>query len=236
MSAPLTVVLPVHGEGANLRGWWNAARDHLPPGTVVRLVYDAEDDDTLPVARGLAAMGAPIEWIRNAGSGLSGAIATGLRSVERGPVIVAMADLSDDLAIVPRMLEAHARGAAIVVASRYMPGGGRIGGPRLKGWLGRWGSLALHHLAGFPVRDATNAFRLYDAGLLARVPLEGTGGAALAFEITLAAWRMGERIVEVPTTWRDRVRGESRFRLWRWMPRYGRLWAAALLHGLRRRW
>ena len=30
----------------------------------------------------------------------------------------------------------------------------------------------------------------------------------------------GMRLAEVPTTWRDRTAGESRFRLWKWLPRY----------------
>jgi hypothetical protein len=28
------------------------------------------------------------------------------------------------------------------------------------------------------------------------------------------------RVAEVPTTWNDRTAGESRFRLWKWLPRY----------------
>jgi hypothetical protein len=28
------------------------------------------------------------------------------------------------------------------------------------------------------------------------------------------------RVAEVPTTWSDRTAGESRFRLWKWLPRY----------------
>jgi len=27
-------------------------------------------------------------------------------------------------------------------------------------------------------------------------------------------------VAEVPTTWRDRTAGQSRFRLWKWLPRY----------------
>ncbi len=227
----LTVVVPVYNEGANLRAWWDGTAPHLPPGTVVRVVYDMEEDDTLPVARALAAEGAPLAPLRNAGRGVLGALVTGLRSVERGPVLVSMADLSDDAAVIPAMLDAWRGGAAVVVASRYMPGGRQEGGPWLKGQLARWGGRSLHRLAGFPVRDATNNFRLYDAGFLARTPIHSTGGFELAFELTLAAWRAGERVVEVPCTWRDRVAGESRFDLRRWLPRYARLWGRALAHG-----
>ena len=46
-------------------------------------------------------------------------------------------------------------------------------------------------------------------------------------QITLAASR-GEPIAEVPATWRDRTAGQSRFRLWKWLPRYLRWYCHAL--------
>lgn len=234
-AGPLTVVVPVYNEGANLRAWWEEARPHLPPGTTVRIVYDFPEDDTLPVARELADRGAPIAPLRNGGRGVLRALLTGLASVDAGPVLVSMADLSDDLAAVPAMLAAYRDGADIVVASRYMPGGRQIGGPWLKGQLSRWGGLSLKWLAGFPVSDATNSFRLYEAQLVRGLRLESTGGFEVGFEITLKAWISGARVVEVPCTWRDRVAGQSRFNLRKWLPLYARLWALALAHGVRRR-
>lgn len=34
------------------------------------------------------------------------------------------------------------------------------------------------------------------------------------------AFLAGYSIEEVPSTWRDRTSGESRFRLWKWLPLY----------------
>jgi dolichol-phosphate mannosyltransferase len=229
----LTVVLPVYNEGANLPRWYAEARPHLPPGTVVRIVYDFDEDDTLPVARAMARDGAPFELLRNPKRGVASALVTGLRSSKEGPVLVSMADLSDDLAIVPAMVAAHARGAKVVVASRYMPGGRQIGGPWFKGQLSRWGGVSLRRLARFPVHDATNSFRLYDAELIHSLTLESSGGFEIGFEITLKAWMRGETIVELPATWRDRTHGSSRFNLRKWLPLYGRLWLEALRFGLR---
>jgi len=41
-------------------------------------------------------------------------------------------------------------------------------------------------------------------------------------ELTVKAHLMGMRVAEVPTTWRDRTAGQSRFQLWQWLPRYMR--------------
>jgi hypothetical protein len=230
--APLTVVVPVFNEGANIRRWWERAGPHLPAGTSVAVVFDFEEDDTVPVVRALQTEGAPLRLVPNAGRGVLSAIVTGLRSVPRGPVLVSMADLSDDPGSIPAMLEAYARGADVVVASRYMPGGQQIGGPWLKGWLARWGGRSLRWLAGFPVHDATNSFRLYDAALVRELSIESTGGFEVGMELTVKAWMMGRRVAEVPSTWRARQEGTSRFQLLRWLPRYARLWGKAIVHGL----
>lgn len=234
-TAPLTVIVPVYNEGENFREWWRQAGPHLPPGTVVRPVYDMPDDDTLPVIEALRAEGAPIEALKNTGRGVLEALITGLRSATTGPIIVSMADLSDDLTVIPRMLDAWREGAAVVVASRYMPGGRHVGGPFLKKTLSRLGGLSLYHVAGFPSRDATNNFRLYDAEFLGSIEFESKAGFELALEITLKAWQKGQPVVEVPTTWTDRVAGESRFALKKWLPHYARLWVEAMKHGAKRR-
>lgn len=236
MSAPaLTVVVPVYNERENFRAWWAQARAHLPAGSVVRVVYDRDDDDTLPVVAEIAAGGGGVEALRNRGRGVYEALRTGLDSVAEGPALVSMADLCDDLALVPRMLDEYARGATVVVASRYMPGGQQLGGPWLKGRLARWGARALHDLAGFPVHDASNSFRLYDAGFVRGLALGEGQGFEIGMRITLEAWMAGRRVVEVPCTWRDRSHGESRFRLAKWLPLYGRLWARGMAFGLRQR-
>ncbi len=234
-SAPLTVVVPVYNEGANIERWYSEAMHHLPPGTDVRVVYDFEEDDTLPVVRALEAKGAPLSLLRNGGKGVLGAIVTGLHSATEGPVLVSMADCSDDFSVLPRMMAAYREGADVVVASRYMRGGRQVGGPWFKGQLSRWGGRSLKWLAGFPVSDATNSYRLYDAVLVRTIQIESTGGFEVGFEITVKAWMQGARITEVPTTWRDRTDGASRFKLAKWLPLYARLWAAALRHGMKRR-
>jgi hypothetical protein len=230
--APLTVIVPVYNEGANIGSWYREASAHLPSGSRIRVVYDFEEDDTLPVVRELAASGAPFDTLKNQKKGVLGALTTGLRSVESGPIIVSMADLSDDLKIIPAMLQAWQNGAKVVVASRYVKGGRQIGGPWLKGQLSKWGGVSLNWIAGFPAHDATNSFRLYDASLLQTMEFESRGGFEIGFEITLKAWMRGAPIVEIPATWHDRVEGESRFNLRKWLPFYARLWWRALVFGL----
>jgi len=232
MARPLTVVVPVYNEGSNFRAWVTGSAPYLPLGTEVHVVYDFDEDDTVPVVRELAAQGSRLHLIRNRRAGVLNALLTGFASVPAGPVLVSMADLSDDFAIIPDMLAAYRAGATVVVASRYMKGGRQIGGPWLKGQLSRWGGVSLHKVARFPVHDATNSFRLYDASFVNSLAIESKGGFEIGFEITLKAWMANKVVSEVPCTWRDRTAGESRFNLRKWLPLYARLWARALSYGV----
>jgi hypothetical protein len=79
-----------------------------------------------------------------------------------------------------------------------------------------------------PIHDATNNFKLYRRDFLDSVTIESTGGFELALELTAKAARSGRRMAEVPTTWRDRTAGESRFNLRMWLPKYLRWYFHAL--------
>jgi hypothetical protein len=173
-----------------------------------------------------------VELVRNdLGRGVLNAIRAGIAAATADVVIITMADLSDDLAVVPRMVELiRGRGYDIVCASRYMRGGRQIGGPWLKGLMSRAAGLSLYWLGGLPVHDATNAFRAYRRELLASIPIESTGGFEYSLELTAKAHSRGARIAEVPSTWRDRTAGESRFKLRAWLPKYLKWYRYALTH------
>lgn len=226
----LQVVVPVYHEQDNLPTLIAQIEQHLPSPRVVTIVYDSETDPTVPVARKLAASRTWLRLVHNdLGPGVISALKKGLATVTDGPCLVAMADGSDDLSVVPRMLELYEQGYRIVCASRYMRGGRQIGGPLVKRLMSRAAGISLRYLVRFPTHDATNNFRLYDAALVRELTIESEGGFELALELTAKAFRRGEPIAQVPTTWRDRTAGQSNFRLWKWLPRYLRWYRLALL-------
>ena len=117
-------------------------------------------------------------------------------------------------------------GADVVAGSRYVRGGRQEGGPLLKRILSRLAGMSLHYLAGLPIHDATNNFRAYSRRVVEQIPIEGEASFAVALELTLKAHWRGWQLAEVPTTWRDRTAGQSRFRLWAWLPHYLRWYVA----------
>jgi glycosyltransferase involved in cell wall biosynthesis len=233
---PLSLIVPVYNEAENFPALVAEVERHVPVPFVMYVVYDFDGDTTVPVARALAKARPWLRLVKNeAGRGVVGAIRTGFRAAATGPALVLMADLSDDLSAAPRLLALYQQGYAVVCPSRYMRGGRQLGGPLLKRTLSRAAGLSLYWLAGFPTHDATNNFRLYDAALVNEVGIESSGGFELALELTAKAFRRGAAIAEVPTTWRDRTAGESRFRLSKWLPKYLYWYGYALASRLRRR-
>ena len=219
---PLTIVIPVYNEGANVRALWSELSSSIKTPFTAIVVYDFDEDNTLPVAREIITSGEiRIRLVKNAyGRGVTNAIKTGLEAVESGPVLVTMADLSDELTTVDRMYDLYQQGYDLVCGSRYMKGGRLIGGPFLKQLMSRVSGLTLRYLRGVPTHDATNAFKLYDAAMVHDLKVESVAGFELGLELTVKAFLNGYRIAEIPSVWRDRTAGTSRFRIMQWLPHY----------------
>ncbi len=221
-SAPLTIVIPVYNEGRNFPALWSELTSIISAPFIALVVYDFDQDDTVPVVRQIiGGAESRIKLVKNnIRPGVVGAIRTGFSHAAHGPVLVVMGDLSDDLQRVDRMLQLYREGYDVVVGSRYMKGGRLEGGPPFKQFLSRVAGLTLHWFRGLPTHDATNAFKIYDGDMLHSMDLESEGGFELNLEITVKAFLKGYRIAEVPSVWRDRTEGRSRFRLWKWLPKY----------------
>lgn len=222
MRQPLNIVIPVYNEGSNFPSLWANICSQICSEFTAIIVYDFDEDDTVPVVHALIDRGETrLRLVKNlVRPGVVGAILTGFNQVERGPLLVVMADLSDDLRQVDSMLALYQQGYHVVVGSRYMKGGSLEGGPWFKQFLSRMAGLTLHWFRGIPTHDATNAFKIYDSEMLRSFTIESQRGFELNLELTAKAFLGGYRIAEVPSRWKDRSYGESRFRLWAWLPHY----------------
>jgi glycosyltransferase involved in cell wall biosynthesis len=218
-----SVVVPVYNEAAIIGEFCRRARAELPPGYELLICHDFPGDTTLPAVEALPSDQKPehVRFVLNTlGAGVRYAIDAGMRAAAAPVVVVMMADVSDDFAKVGDMVSRVEAGADVVCASRYMKGGQQVGGPRFKKFLSRSAGLTLHWLAGLPTHDPTNSFKAYSKAFLARTPIESTAGFCLGLELTVKAHLAGGRVEEVPAIWTDRTAGQSRFRLWKWLPHY----------------
>jgi dolichol-phosphate mannosyltransferase len=225
------VVVPVYNEGENvvptLRGILDRSRTRP---LEVLVVHDFDEDTTVPVVKRMQVEFPELSLHRNTiGRGVLNAIKSGLGAARAPFVLVTMGDGSDDAGDIDAMYQLAIGGADVVAGSRYMRGGHQIGGPLLKRTMSRAAGLSLHWVAGIPIHDATSNFRIYSRRLLDKVTIESDGGFELGIELTVKAHLLGLRVAEVPTTWRDRTAGQSRFQLWRWLPRYLRWYGRGII-------
>lgn len=224
MTGPcISVVLPVYNEDGNiaacLRGLAAALKDEEHE---ILVCYDFDEDKTLPAIAAMTDKPASVKLVRNSlGRGVAFAIRAGLQAARGDVLVTTMADLSDPPGAIPKMArKIRVEGADVVSGSRYMKGGSQTGGPKLKTLMSRAAGLSLHHVAGVGTHDATTNFRAYSRRFIQHVDVESRHGFELALEMTVKAHLAGFKVDEVPSSWQDRTAGESRFKLWTWLPRY----------------
>lgn len=231
----IQLLVPIYNEGENVKVLHQNLLAEGVPFDSLTFIYDFDEDTSLPFIEDLRRVDPRVRAGKNTlGRGVVHALRWGFAQVVDGPVLVVMGDNSDKLSIVPEMISLWSNGAIVVAPSRYMPGGKQHGGPPLKTFLSRNAGRFLS-FCGFPTADATNNFKLYDGSWLRQQSIESDGGFEIALELSYKAYAQGREIKELPTEWWDRTMGESRFKLWKWLPRYLRWYLRALGAVLSRR-
>jgi hypothetical protein len=187
----------------------------------VLVVHDMPEDTTVPFAQEVARTDPRVRTVLNTyGRGPANAIRFGIDSATAPVAVVTMADGSDDPRQIDDLARLVDRGVVVAAASRYMPGGQQVGGPRFKRMMSRWAGRTLHWFARVGTRDATNSFKAYDTDFVRQVGIESRTGFEIGLELTAKANRLRLPVAEIPTIWLDRQLGESRFDLGRFMPSY----------------
>lgn len=232
MSNSLGIIIPVYNEGENIGKTLLAIKDRVKTPHRIYIVYDFEEDNTIPVAKEFHKNGTDIKFVKNPVCGVVNALKIGFQEAKEDYILITMADLSDDYSVVNRMCKLMSEGYDIVCGSRYMRGGRQIGGPLLKRIISRIADVSLCYIAGLPTRDATNSFKLYRKSMLNSMEIESNGGFEIGIEIVVKAHFSGFKVTEVPCVWMDRQKGKSRFKLIKWAPKYLRWYFYAIKRGL----
>jgi dolichol-phosphate mannosyltransferase len=210
------VVIPTYDEAGNIEPLLRRLRAVVPAADVL-VVDDASPDGTGAIAEALGRELGRMEVLHRPGkSGLGRAYREGFaRGLAAGyEVIVQMdADLSHDPGALPSLLAPLEAGVAdVVIGSRYVPGGSIPAWPWHRRALSRVGNRYATTVLEVSARDITSGYRAYLAPALAGLDLATVRADGYGFMIELArrGSERGVRFVEVPITFADRVRGESK--------------------------
>jgi len=217
----ISVIIPAFEEGEGVvAGLINLSLEIKQPNEIL-VVVDSPSDSTVGPVKKLSEEHRSIRLVVNTfGAGPANAIRYGIDQAIADVVVVTMADGCDDPRQVEELAHLVKRGVVIASASRYMPGGQQVGGPRLKRFLSRAAGKSFAFITGIGTHDATNSFKAYDKNFVKKVGIHSRYGFEIGLELTAKARRLGLSVAEIPTTWIDRTFGKSNFRLAKWLPRY----------------
>jgi len=220
MSGEPWLILPTYNEAENVEAIVLASAEVLaraaPAGFRILVVDDGSPDGTGRIADSLAA---EHEWLevlhRSEKNGIGPAYLAGFRhALDRGAgfLMEMDSDFSHDPADLARLLAAMRAGADLALGSRYVPGGGVSDWGLLRRLISEGGSTYARWVLGLRVRDLTGGFKCFRREVLEAIHFDGVRSRGYAFqvELTYRAVRAGFRVVEVPITFRDRRRGQSK--------------------------
>jgi len=220
----ISIVIPARNEADNISRTINNLESklkNLPHETLI--VNDHSQDTTAAKVLELSAGHPSVKLINNtAKPGFASTLWTGFREASGDAVVVVMADISDDPQTIPKMAAKFTEGYDLVCGSRYLFDGGKKGGPKAQGFFSFWINKYLRIFLNFPTSDASNAFKLYRKKCLLETKTE-ENGFALSMELAINFWQKGCKIIDIPTVWKGRVTGKSKFKFRRAFLSYGRL-------------
>ena len=221
MKPQVSVVIPVYQEGENIVACLERILREVTLPCEVLCVHDTPDDSTVTYVDKINREDERVRAVLNTyGRGPANAIRFGIDEASAPVAVVTMADGSDDPRQIDDLARLVDRGVVVAAASRYMPGGQQVGGPRLKGMMSRWAGRTLHWFARVGTRDATNSFKAYSTAFVRNVGIDSRTGFEIGLELTAKATRLRLPVAEIPTIWLDRQLGESSFDLGRFLPGY----------------
>ena len=224
----LSIIIPVYNEKENISQVIEQIGSRIKFPFELIVVNDHSTDRTAEIIAGLAKKFNNIILVENKlMPGFANAVKTGLASARTEVVVLVMGDLCDDLGTIPLMLEKIKEGFDVVCGARYVKGGARIGGSKVKGFFSFFVGKTISIFTGIPTVDVANAFKMYRKEVIESINIESTG-FEISMELALKAYFNGLKITEVPTVWREREKGKSSFKMFDLIPNYLKLYLWAL--------
>ena len=218
VSGPVWVCIPTYDERENVQAMVRAVRHELDGACIdghVLVIDDGSPDGTGDLVEAMVAGDDRVHLLRRAEkTGIGPAYCDGFRvALGAGAALILEmdCDFSHDPAALPRLIAAASH-ADVVLGSRYTPGGHVADWVLLRRGISRGGCIYARTILGVPVKDLTGGFKCFRRHVLEAIPLNEVSGQGYGFQIemTYRAILGGFTVTEVPITFTDRMRGQSK--------------------------
>ena len=223
----LSIIVPAHNEEENIAQVIRKIEEIVAVDHELIVINDHSQDQTAKIVLGLTGQYPNLRLIDNPlEGGFANAIRAGLANIRAGLVVPVMADLCDDLNTINIMYDRINQGYDVVCGARYIKGGARTGGSKVKGFFSFFVGKTISIFTGIPTVDVANAFKMYRKKVIDCINIESEG-FEISMELALKAYFQGFKIAQVPTVWRERQKGKSSFKMFNLTPNYFRwyLWS-----------
>jgi len=208
----VSVVVPAYQETVNLRWLLPRIFANLPANldaeVIVVVERECSDQDKLDIYH----LGARV-LVRGPSDSFGDAMRTGLTEAcaHSTWVLVLDADGSHDPATIPILLSVgEEQDADVVIASRYVAGGGSDNGFALY-WMSRLLNFGYGVVLGIRVKDVSTNFKLYRAALIDPSEIECENFDVVEEILARALMKKPDlKIVEVPDHFYERKAGQSK--------------------------
>jgi len=207
----LSIIVPTYNEAENIRELIERVEASLKGlDFEVIVVDDSSPDGTAEIAEELGKTYGNVKVVRRPKKmGLASAVLDGMRIARYGFIAVMDADLQHPPELLPKLLERAREGHDIVIASRYIEGGGVEGWSFWRKLMSKGATLLAHMLLPRTkrIRDPMSGFFL-----MRREVVEGAWLNPVSYKLLLEVLVKGKynKVAEVSYLFRTRKRGESK--------------------------
>ncbi len=210
------LIIPTYNEAANIERFLTQVRTDAP-NTEILVVDDNSPDKTARIAEVTAKKLGSIKVLNRTGQRGYAASSRDamLAAIESGYDVIATmdADFSHDPKVLTKLISLVDSETALVIGSRYVPGGGVTNWPLFRRVLSKWGNLYTAFCLRLKIKDCTSGFRAYSAASLKNIDLANLTADGYAFlsemAFVISRKKLGS-IVESPIVYVDRAFGESK--------------------------
>lgn len=212
------IVIPTFNEAENLERVVGLLRG-LSARMLIIVVDDGSPDGTGPLAERLAERYAPMKVIHRKGkSGRGSACMAGFQDALARPDIDVVVEMDADMSHDPKELPdtvAALGGADMVIRSRYLPQSRIVNWSKRRLYFSKLANVFARWVLNVDISDLTNGYRAYRRKTAAAIELSQirSSGYIVLSSVAYQLLRKGFRIVELPSVFVNRTRGQSNFSL-----------------------
>ena len=213
----LSIVIPARNEESciehTIQSIISSLEQHNIPHEIL-VVNDNSNDQTENVLKNICSQNRQVRYINNHHpKGYGFAVRCGLENFQGDAVVLVMADGSDDPKNILDYYYKLQEGYDCVFGSRFIKGGKVVDYPFSKLILNRLYNYFVQVIFGIRFNDITNAFKIYRREVIKGIyPLE-SDHFNLTVEMPLKAILRGYSYTTIPITWRNRSKGNSKFKV-----------------------